>query len=210
MSDPQGEVRAVIFDFGRVISDFDINRFIARIAPRSRLPEKELSHTSSLGTSVAVRYETGLISSDEFYREICSLAALTISREEFIEAYTDIFTPKPETFALVKALRGKYALGLLSNTNAWHYEYGIRPVEIFPLFDAVTLSFEVRAMKPDPLIYRDVLGKLRLPAGACVYIDDIQEYVDAGRALGLRAIRYTTHERLIADLSAAGVQIPPG
>jgi len=201
-------VQGVIFDFGRVISDFDINRFIRRIAPRSRLPEKELSHTSSLGTSAAVRYETGLISSDEFFREICSLAALTISREEFIRAYTDIFTPKPETFALVKSLKAKYALGLLSNTNAWHYEYGIKPVEIFPLFDAVTLSFEVRAMKPDRRIYEDVLAKLRLPAASCVYIDDIQEYVDAGRALGLRAIRYTTHERLITDLVAAGVRIP--
>ena len=207
MSDTPGKVRGVIFDFGRVISDFDINRFITRIALRSRLPEHEIRRNVSLGTALAVRYETGLITSDEFFREICSLAALTMAREEFIRAYTDIFTPKAETFALVKSFKGKYALGLLSNTNEWHYEYGIRPVEIFPLFEAVTLSFEVRAMKPDRRMYEDVLAKLRLPAGACVYIDDIQEYVDAGRALGLRAIRYTTHDRLIEDLAAAGVRI---
>ncbi|HTO93203.1 MAG TPA: HAD family phosphatase [Bacteroidota bacterium] len=209
MSAPDGEVRAVIFDFGRVISDFDINRFIARIAGRSRLSREEITRSVSLGTDVAVRYETGFISSDEFFREISSLAALTMTRDEFIEAYADIFTPKPETFALVKFLKGKYTLGLLSNTNAWHYEYGIRPVEIFPLFDAVTLSFEVRAMKPDRRIYRDILAKLRLPAGACVYIDDIQEFVDAGKALGLRAIRYTTHDRLLSDLAAVGVALPP-
>jgi len=210
MSSHRREVRAVIFDFGRVIADFDINRFIARIAAHSPLRGEEIGQKFSLGSAVAVRYETGLITSEEFFREITSIASLTMGREDFIRAYTDIFTPKPETFALVRALKGRYALGLLSNTNAWHYEYGIRPVSIFPLFDAVTLSFEVRAMKPDRRIYEDILAKLRLPADACVYIDDIAQYVDAGRALGLRAIHYTTPERLLGDIAAAGVQIPPG
>jgi putative hydrolase of the HAD superfamily len=131
-----------------------------------------------------------------------------VPEEEFVRAWTDIFTPKQATFELVKRLKGRYRLGLLSNTNEWHFEFGIKPVGIFPLFDAVTLSFEVHAMKPDRKMYDDMLAKLALPAGACVYIDDIAEYVAAGRAIGLHGIHYTTHERLLEDLAKAGVEVP--
>jgi FMN phosphatase YigB (HAD superfamily) len=63
-------------------------------------------------------------------------------------------------------------------------------------------------MKPDRKMYDDMLAKLALPAGACVYIDDIAEYVAAGRAIGLHGIHYTTHERLLEDLAKAGVEVP--
>ena len=202
-------IRGVIFDFGRVICDFDIGKFVARAAARSALSPGALKETMHRSEGEAIRYETGLITSQEFYRSVCTIASLTMTEEEFIGAYTDIFTQKPATIALVKRLKGHYRLGLLSNTNEWHYEFGIKPVGILPYFDAVTLSYEVRAMKPDPRIYADMLGKLALPAGECVYIDDIQEYVEGGRRAGLKAIRYTTHERLLDDLTNEGVHIPP-
>jgi putative hydrolase of the HAD superfamily len=202
-------IRAVIFDFGRVICDFDIGKFVARAAAHSSLSPQALKETMGQSEAAAVRYETGLISSQEFYRSVCAIASLTMTEQEFVSAYTDIFTPKPATIGLVKRLRGHYRLGLLSNTNEWHFEFGIKPVGLLPFFDAVTLSYEARAMKPDPRIYADMLGKLALPAESCVYIDDIQEYVEGGRRVGLNAIHYTTHERLLDDLKNAGIQIPP-
>ncbi|HEX7572480.1 MAG TPA: HAD family phosphatase [Bacteroidota bacterium] len=201
-------IQAVIFDFGRVISDFDIGKFVARAAHFSTLSAAGLKETMAQSMQMADRYETGLMTSREFYSNVCRIASLTMSEQEFVRAYTDIFTPKPLTLALVRQLKGRYRLGLLSNTSEWHFEFGIKPVAIFPLFDAVTLSFEVHAMKPDRRIYDDMLAKLALPAEACVYIDDIAENVAAGRALGMHGIHYTTHERLIEDLATAGVEIP--
>ena len=202
-------IRAVIFDFGRVISDFDIGRFIAHAARFSALSPAGLKEAVARAMPTAERYETGLISSLKFYEEVSKTASLQMSEEEFRRAYTDIFSQKPGTIDLIRRLKPLYRLGLLSNTNEWHFESGVRTVSIFPLFDAVTLSYEVRAMKPDPRIYADMLGKLELPARECAYIDDIAEYVAAGRALGLAAFQYTTHENLIRDLTAAGINIPP-
>jgi epoxide hydrolase-like predicted phosphatase len=211
LSSPQGHndtpLQAVIFDFGRVIADFDIGRFVTRAARFSTLSDSALSEMMAQVMPVAVRYETGLMTSRQFYDAVCGIASLSMAEEEFRSAYTEIFTPRPATLALVRQLKGRYRLGLLSNTSEWHFEYGIKPVEVFPLFDAVTLSFEVHAMKPDPRIYADMLAKLALPPEACVYIDDIAEYVEAGRSLGLRTIHYTTHEGLIKDLTSAGVKI---
>jgi putative hydrolase of the HAD superfamily len=202
------KIQAVIFDFGRVICDFDLGKFVARAARASTLSADGVKGTMPESMKMADRYETGLITSREFYLSVCRIASLTMSEKEFVSAWTDIFTPKQATFDLVKQLKGRYRLGLLSNTNEWHYQFGIKPVGILPLFDAVTLSFEVRAMKPDRRIYDDMLAKLDLPAGACVYIDDIAENVAAARALGMHGIHFTTHERLIEDLAKAGVEVP--
>ena len=202
------KIQAVIFDFGRVICDFDLGKFVARAARASTLSADGVKGTMPESMRMADRYEAGLMTSREFYLNVCRIASLTMPEEEFIRAWTDIFTPKQATFELVKRLKKRYRLGLLSNTNEWHYQFGIKPVGIFPLFDAVTLSFEVHAMKPDRKIYDDMLAKLALPAGACVYIDDIAEYVAAGRAIGLHGIHYTTHERLLEDLAKAGVEVP--
>ena len=201
-------IQAVIFDFGRVICDFDLGKFVARAARASTLSADGVKGTMPESMRMADRYETGLMTSREFYLNVCRIASLTMPEQEFVSAWTDIFTPKQGTFELVKRLKGRYRLGLLSNTNEWHYQFGIKPVGIFTLFDAVTLSFEVHAMKPDRKIYDDMLAKLALPAGACVYIDDIAEYVAAGRAIGLHGIHYTTHERLLEDLAKAGVEVP--
>ncbi len=202
------KIQAVIFDFGRVICDFDLGKFVARAARASTLSADGVKGTMPESMRMADLYETGLMTSREFYTSVCRIASLTMSEQEFVSAWTDIFTPRQATFELVKRLKGRYRLGLLSNTNEWHYQFGIKPVGIFPLFDAVTLSFEVRAMKPDRRIYDDMLAKLDLPAGACVYIDDIAENVAAALALGMHAIHYTTHEKLIEDLAKAGVEVP--
>jgi len=154
---------------------------------------------------LAVEYETGLVSSDQFFEKLCGLAGIRVSREDFIHAYIGIFTPIEETFKVVRALKPTHKLGLLSNTNEWHYLHCIRPLEIFPLFDAVTLSFQVKAMKPAPAIFEDMLQKLQLPPERCAYIDDLQENVTAAAHLGLHAIHYTGAAQLHAALHDLGI-----
>jgi putative hydrolase of the HAD superfamily len=54
-------------------------------------------------------------------------------------------------------------------------------------FDAVLLSFEVGAMKPDPAIYREALARLGGPDPArSVFVDDQVAYCDGAAALGLQ------------------------
>ena len=201
------EIRGVIFDFGRVICNFDIRRFVRRMAPFSSQTLEQLLTIISASGPIERRYETGIISSSQFFDEISRLADLQMPEDEFIHAYTEIFSPIPETFALIRRLKGKYRLGLLSNTSEWHYMYGIRTVEIFPLFDAVTLSFEVGAMKPDRKIYEDMASKLHLAPNACIYIDDVKENVEGGKAFGFSSIHYSGHAELLADLAGLGVVI---
>jgi len=200
-------IRAVIFDFGGVICSFDVMIFVRRIAPHSRFTMNDLSGGVLHGAAeLARRYETGLLSSEEFYREVAVLAGLTMPMEDFAQAYCDIFSPIPLTLDLIRSLKGRYRLAMLSNTSEWHFELGIKSVDVFPLFETVTLSYQVGAMKPDPRIYQDALRKLALSPGACAYIDDLAENVSAAASIGMHAVRYTTHETLAHDLRGLGLE----
>ncbi len=198
-------ITAFIFDFGNVICSFDPRYFLVRAQQYSTLPPESLLVALTEAHGIMRDYETGLITSDEFFSRIRSSCGLSISREEFIRAYTQIFAPIPSTYALIKELRPNYRLGLLSNTNEWHFEYGIKPTEVFPLFDTVTLSCEVKAMKPDRRIYIDAISKLGVAPAECVYIDDLEENVVAAREFGMQALLFRSGDELREALIRMGV-----
>jgi HAD superfamily hydrolase (TIGR01509 family) len=55
-------------------------------------------------------------------------------------------------------------------------------------FDRVILSYETRAMKPDPVIYRAALEQLGgVPAKRALFVDDQPQYCDGGSSIGLDA-----------------------
>jgi molybdenum cofactor cytidylyltransferase len=202
-----GMIQAILFDFGKVICTFSIQTFVDRLSSLTATPPSRLTDLLDHATDIVSKYETGLVSSDEFFAWFTDAGQVRLSKTAFRDAYCNIFTPIPSTFDLIRRLKPHYRLGLLSNTSEWHFEYGIKPVEVFPLFDTVTLSYEVKAMKPAEAIYRDALAKLNVRPECCVYIDDLQENVDAGRRLGLHAIRYTSHDQLLASLNRIGVTV---
>lgn len=199
-------IGAVVFDFGNVICSFDNDIFLRKLLPHTERTFEEIKE-GIFGSDLHRRYECGTISSEGFYREAAETARLAISREAFFEAFNGIFTPIPTTFALIRGLKGKYRIGLLSNTNESHFERYIRKVEVFPLFDSVTLSFAVGEMKPAAGIYRDALGKLGTVPEECVYIDDIEEYAEGARRVGMKGIRYASDGSLPESLRSLGVDV---
>jgi HAD superfamily hydrolase (TIGR01509 family) len=197
-------VKNIVFDFGNVICAFDNGIFLRKLLPHTDMSLEDLM-AGIFGSDLHRRYESGLVSSDVFRREAARRCRLSISGEEFFDAYTGIFTPIPATIDLIRSLKGRHRVGLLSNTNEWHYEHYIKKVEIFPMFDSVTLSFAVNEMKPAAGIYRDALAKLGADPEECVYIDDIEAYAEGARRVGMNGIRYVSHESLLGSLRALGV-----
>lgn len=197
-------VKGVIFDFGGVIHSFDFGMFFRTLGGRTDMTLAEMGSRVA-GSHLPRRYELGEISSREFYRGIANLCGLRVTEEEFVRAFVAIFTPIESTVGLIRSLSRSYRLGLLSNTNEWHFERHIRAVEIFPLFDSVTLSFQVRAMKPAEAIYRDMLEKIGFPPEECAFVDDLEENVAGASRMNLHAIHYTDHERLVSSLAELGV-----
>lgn len=198
-------ITTIVFDFGMVISSFEVAQFLRNLVPYTGKSVDELEPVLAAVRGFVVEYETGLVTTDEFVDRVLAATRLQISREQFRLAYNNIFTPIPSTSELVRKLKPRYRLGLLSNTSEWHFQHAIKTVDVFPLFDAVTLSFEVRVLKPAEGIYHDMLSKLDAIPGECIYIDDISENTEAAARLGMHAIQYRSAAQLMADLRKAGV-----
>ena len=199
-------IKAIIFDFGNVICSFDNNIFLEKISMFTNKSIPELDKLIYRTSDLPKQYETGLITSHEFFEKMAGLCGLNITKSEFTKFYAGIFTPIQTTFGLLKRLKPNYKLGLLSNTNEWDFEYGIKPIEVFHLFDAVSLSFVVKAMKPAKKIFTDALAKLKLTPEECVYIDDIKKYAEVANQIGIHGIHYTSYDALVASLEKLGIR----
>jgi len=193
-------IKAIIFDYGNVISSVDNDLFLKEISAASGKTGAELDEWVSSGLGALRKFERGAITSAEFFDRAVRRGGLGLGEDEFIKMFTGRFRPIKETRDLMRQLKSGYRLGLLSNTNEWDFEYEISRCDVFRLFDTVSVSFRVGAMKPDSRIYLDALNKLGYGPRECVYIDDIKEYAEAATALGINGVHYTSHEGMVSAL----------
>jgi putative hydrolase of the HAD superfamily len=103
---------------------------------------------------------------------------------------------------LIRGLRGRYKLGLLSNATVSLddrlVEYGLHE----DLFDDIVNSARVGLAKPDPEIYKLAAKRLGLAPEACFFIDDYHVNVRAAREVGMSAHHFQGYEGLRAELEA--------
>lgn len=109
----------------------------------------------------------------------------------------------PEKFALLKRLRQKYHVYMLSNTNQIHFDYmkvySFRAAEGCSLddcFEKCYLSHELHLSKPDPKIFEYVLTDTSSCPSECLFIDDNEQNVASAKSLGFK----TCHYRSLSDL----------
>ena len=191
-----------IFDYGNVISIVDPGIFWNRV---KGLLTGTLSTEERLANAREIlnRYETGLMHTDEFLSEFMHRTGLAMPRADFIKAWSEFFIPILYTRKLIRAVKRTSKVGLLSNTNPLHFDHVIKPTDIYPLFDAVSLSHEVGTMKPDQKPFLDILAKLGSKPEECVYFDDLSENISTAKALGMQTIHVRSEDQLASDVHAA-------
>ena len=201
-------IRAVIFDLGKVLVDFDYDIAAPRISARSRMSAPELMRFLSK-CPLLVQYETGLLTSEEFYRQISAATGFTGSFDEFSGFFGDIFTPIAPMVALHASLRRqKVPTYIFSNTNDLAIRHVRRAFPFFQHFDGFIFSYEHHSMKPDAKLYEAVEAASGLRGADLLYLDDRAENVAAGAARGWQAILHKTPEQSWAAVRKLGLLDP--
>ncbi len=201
-------IKAVIFDYGNVIHKWDNDVFLKKIVKKSDKGYEYINEIIFGKSGLHHRFEIGNISPEDFFGSVKKECNISMPIDEFFNEFTSrMFELIETTVKLIKELKKNYKIGLLSNTSKPDFEYVMKKLKEFSLFDSVTLSFEVGHKKPDKEIYLDALKKLNLKPDECVFIDDIKEYSDAASILGIHGIHYTSHEKLIKELKKLNVRI---
>lgn len=204
------------FDLGKVILDFSHERMCAQMA--------KVSHTTTdvvrsfvLGDpeslAALIRYETGHISTDEFFDEYCRITKTSPDREQLAEATRNIFAPiEPMHRLLANLAAAGKRMAILSNTNPVQWEHiiaGEFPIVAFGrqscAFHWAILSYEVGVMKPEPGIYQAAIKKAGVQPQEIFFADDRLENVDGAKALGIDAVQFVDAKQIAAELKSRGV-----
>jgi glucose-1-phosphatase len=198
-------VRAVVFDLGKVLLDFDYLIAARAMVARGGVSLEHLARFFSQ-SPILVRYETGLMTSDEFYHEFCAGTGFRCGFEEFAECFGDIFTPIESMIQLHAALRKRgFPTYIFSNTNDLAIRVIRRRFPFFANFDGYVFSYEHRAMKPHAKLY-EVLEQMAGHTGPeLLYLDDRAENVAGGAARGWQVILQENPKKTLRTIRKLGL-----
>ena len=195
----------VIFDLGKVLVDFDYSIAARKIAARGKLTAEEIKLLID-HSALLFRYETGLLTREQFYNEICAATGFRGSLEEFGGFFSDIFFAIEPMVQLHAALRGRgVPTYIFSNTNDLAVSHIRRNFPFFSNFDGYIFSFEHGAMKPDAQLYEVVERQSGRRAAELLYLDDRPENVAAGAARGWQVILQESPEKTRLAMRKLGI-----
>ena len=198
---------AFIFDLGRVLVDFDHNISAARIAKLTGKPQEWL-YQLFFESELIKSFDEGRISPRKFYSEVKKLIGLKVSYEEFVPAWADIFSEKKAVCEFAVNLKKDYRLVLMSNVNVLQFERIRKNFPIISQMDALVLSYEVGAMKPDLKIYESAIKAAKATPERIIYTDDRPELVEGGIKAGIKSsFVFKDLEGFRLDLQSIGVEI---
>jgi FMN phosphatase YigB (HAD superfamily) len=196
---------AVVFDLGKVLLEFDYRIAARRFATVGRLTPESVKHLLD-HSPLLFRFETGLMTVDEFYRAVCEATGFAGGMDEFGLCFGDIFTEIPEMVRLNEDLRARgFPTYIFSNTNELAVRHIRRSFPFFANFNDFIFSYQERSMKPDARIYECVEARTGRKGQDIVYIDDRPENVAAGAARGWRTIVQENPSITIARIREMGL-----
>jgi putative hydrolase of the HAD superfamily len=196
--------RVVFFDLGKVLLDFDWMAASKKAVAQCEADPMTMARwiTTSRHT---YDYECGRLTSRQFFEHARAAIGFRGGFEEFAELWSDIFTEIPETIALVRRLKGRVSLLLLSNTNEMHIAWVMARWDFMRLFDDMVLSFREGCAKPEPEIYRRALAKIAVNPAEAFFVDDRPENVSGALTAGMDAVRFTDAAVLESALIERGL-----
>ena len=152
-------IKTVIFDLGKVLIPFDFARGYRAMEKFCDYPAAEIPKRIA-ATDLVHRFETGLVEPRDFVQQLSRMLDLRVTYDQFCEIWSSIFLPDPLVpESLLAGIGEHYRLLVLSNTNAIHFAMVRQSYPLLRHFDDLVLSYEVKAMKPSPAIYREAIAR---------------------------------------------------
>ena len=156
-------------------------------------------------------YEKGIINDREWFFAVKESLPepCCLKESDFWKAWRLLLGKEKQTRNILRDLRGKYRLWLLSNTNPRHIQDEIEKKYSFPkLIDGAIYSFEVGVRKPDKAIYKIAMKKANVnKAHESLFIDDLYENVQSAKNIGMNSIHFKSTQQLKEELFDLGIDL---
>lgn len=197
----------IYFDLGNVVLHFDHHRGARQMAALAGVPEERVWDLVFAGP-LELAYEAGQLTSEQFYEVFCRETGSRPDFEALLHAAADIFELNVPVVPLIAHLHSAgYRLGILSNTNAAHWEFVSRGryAVLSRFFSVFALSYEIQSMKPEPKIYAEAARLAQVAPERIFFTDDRPENVAGAREAGFDAVQFHNHRQLADEIRARGI-----
>ena len=198
-------IKAILFDMGNVLIFFDAKRSSKAFSEAVGVPEDKIWQTFFV-SDLERAYTRGEISSEDFFRRVSKQFPQKMDFATFARLWNDIFSENHDMEDLLKKLKKHYPLYLISNTNDLHFEYVRAQYGILHHFTKCFPSHAVGHRKPDRSMFEHVLREIKLKPEETVFIDDITEFIESAKSLGIHGVQFTSRQALESDLRRLGIK----
>jgi putative hydrolase of the HAD superfamily len=185
-------IKNIILDLGGVIMNLNVPKTISEL--------KTIGITdivNKTGHHYEYRFfydfEIGAITEEEYLEELRKLSSQSPSYEQIKMAWNALILDMPkERIELIKKLKSKYNIYLLSNTNSIHQKKFLDEFEVAngfkfnDLFLKTYYSHEIGIRKPDAEIFSFILNDSELNAEESIFVDDSIDNIKAAEKLGIQ------------------------
>ena len=184
-ANPRPPVRAVLFDLGGVLVDWDPRHLYRRLFP------DEAAMEVFLATVCTQDWNEEQDAGRRFCEGVELLIAQHPQHAAEIRAYDLRWAemlggPIKETVAMLAELRGRAVpLFALTNWSAEKFPLARARFGFLEWFDGIIVSGEERIKKPDPRIFRLAIERFGLTPAQTLYVDDSTRNIAAAEQLGL-------------------------
>ena len=161
--------KALLFDLGNVLLPIDLLLTFQAFSQLSTYFNPLEIQDKIINEGLWLGYEAGLLTDEEFRNLLRDKLAMNCSNEEFDQAFSALLLDFPSNiYTFLKDLTYNFDLYLLSNTSVIHsriflnIQLGPNGENLFGLFKKAHFSYEMGLVKPNPLIYQQVLSENNL------------------------------------------------
>jgi putative hydrolase of the HAD superfamily len=202
-------IEAIFFDFGGVIARLDREHTRA-LEEKYGLPRGGLLD-ALYGIPEWLEAETGRLPEEEWIRAVLRRLQEMAGRpiEGITQEWQIVWRQlDEEMLELVRRLRGRYRVGLISNSTPRLEVEILSANGIAHLFEVVVNSARVGIAKPDPRIFLIAAQRLGVPPQRCLHIDDLIQNVQGARQAGFQAVLHRGDlPTTVAALRGLGVEV---
>ena len=179
----------IILDMGNVLLEWNKDKILQGVSDTKK--DYLILDKTIFQSGLWERLDLGTMTREELVLKVVSMIGRTYQKkvEEVIwnwPSYIDIYR---EVFPVLSELKKKgHRIFVLSNTSKVFYD--LLDEQLSPLkevLDGFVLSCDIKAIKPDLAMFKNILDKYQLDPTNCVFLDDIEDNTSAAQKLGIKA-----------------------
>ncbi|HNQ94009.1 MAG TPA: HAD family phosphatase [Anaerolineales bacterium] len=198
-------IKAIIFDFGNVLLEWN-PWYVYRRHFENEEAMKEFFHEVDFAGWNAQQdkgrtFKEGVADHSQKFPQYAHL--FQAYHDHWKDSIGDAIAGTVEILNRLK--QAGYPMYGLSNWSAETFPFAREKYDFFDLFDDMVISAEVRAIKPEPEIYRILLDKIGKPASECLFIDDSLANIEQAKRMGFVTIHFTSPKHLEDELTHMGI-----